>query len=76
MISLEQIQNRISEAIRQSGMTQNDIAQKLGIKQSQISCYVHGKKMPTISTLANLLAIIDADPYDILCIDEYNKPEN
>ena len=39
MIKLEQIQNRIVEAIKQSGMTQSEIARQLGVKHQQISCY-------------------------------------
>ncbi len=54
MISLIQIQKKIAEAIKQSGLTQQQISQALGINQTQISCYVHGKKMPALDTLANL----------------------
>lgn len=66
MITLEEIQKRLSEAIKQSGMTQSAIAHKLGIKQQQISCYVQGKKMPALDTFANLCAVLDVDPADIL----------
>lgn len=66
MITLEEIQKRLSEAIKQSGMTQSAIAHKLGIKQPQISCYVQGKKMPALDTFANLCAVLDVDPADIL----------
>ena len=44
MITLTQIQEKLAEVILQSGLTQSEIARKLGIKQSQNSCYVHGKK--------------------------------
>ena len=68
MITLEQIQQKLAEAIRQSGLTQTEIAQQVGIKQSQISCYLHGKKMPALDTLANLCIVLDVDPAEILCI--------
>lgn len=68
MITLNQIQAKIAEAIEQSGMTQSEIARKLGIKQPQISCYVHGKKLPALDTLANLCKILDIDANDILCL--------
>ena len=67
MITLEQIQSRIAEEIKQSGMSQSEIARKLGIKHQQISCYVRGRKMPALDTLANLCKVLDADANYILC---------
>ena len=68
MITLDQIRTRIAEAIKQSGMTQNDIATKIGVKRQQISCYLHGTKMPALDTFANLCAVLKVDANDILCI--------
>ncbi len=69
MIMLEQIQSRLAEAIENSGMSQSEIARKIGIRHQQISCYVKGQKMPALDTLANLLKILDADANYILCLD-------
>ena len=69
MIVLEDIQRRLAEAITQSGISQSELASRLGIKQQQISCYIHGKKMPALDTLANLCKILDADANYILCQD-------
>ncbi len=69
MITTEMIRERLIESIRQSGYTQTELARRLGIKQSQISCYVHGKKLPALDTLANLCKILDADANYILCLD-------
>ena len=69
MITLEQIQKRLAEIIKQSGMTQNELAKKIGIKQQQISCYINGQKMPALDTLANLCKILDVDANYILCQD-------
>ena len=68
MITLEQIQKKIAEAIRQSGLSQTEIASRLGIKQTQISCYLHGKKLPALDTFANLCEVLDVDPAYILCL--------
>ena len=65
---LVQIQERIAEAIRQSGLSQTEIASRLGIKQTQISCYLHGKKLPALDTFANLCEVLDVDPAYILCL--------
>ncbi len=69
MITLERIQMRLAEAIKQSGMTQSELAKKLGVKHQQISCYIKGQKMPAIDTLANLCKILDVDTNYILCQD-------
>lgn len=69
MITTEMIRERLIESIRQSGYTQTELARRLGIKQSQISCYVHGKKLPALDTLANLCRTLDADANYILCLD-------
>lgn len=70
MITLEQIQKRLAEAIRQSGMTQTEIAEKLGIKHQQISCYLLGKKLPALDTFANLCKLLDEDANYILCVTD------
>lgn len=67
MITLEQIQKRLAETIQQSGLTQSEIAHRLGIRPQQISCYVLGRKMPALDTLANICKILDADANYILC---------
>ena len=67
MISSVEIQQRLAEAIRQSGMTQSEIAKRLGIKHQQISCYIKGQKMPALDTFANLCKVLDVDPGYILC---------
>ncbi len=70
MITLEQIQKRLAEAIRQSGMTQTEIAEKLGVRHQQISCYLLGKKLPALDTFANLCKLLDEDANYILCVTD------
>ena len=67
MITNEQIQKRLAEAIKQSGMTQTAIANKLNISQSTIAHYLKGDIMPAIDTLANLCKLLDIDANYILC---------
>lgn len=68
MVTLQQIQIRIAEAIRQSGLKQTELAKLLGIKQQTIACYLAGKAMPALDTFANLCAVLDVDPAYILCL--------
>ena len=66
MITLQEIQKNIAEAIRTSGMTQSVLAKKLGVSRQTVSHYVKGDKLPAPDTLANLCRIPDADANDIL----------
>lgn len=68
MITLETIRNNLQTAIKESGMTQTELAKRLGIRQTQISCYLKGLKMPALDTFANLCEVLDLDANDILCI--------
>lgn len=69
MITAEQIRERIAEAIRQSGMTQTEIACKVGIKQPTIGQYLSGRAMPSLETFANLCKVLDVSADDILGIN-------
>ena len=70
MITLKDIQKRLSEVIKQSGKTQTAIAAEIGIYQSAIAQYISGRAMPALDTLANLCKVLDVDPAYILCLDD------
>lgn len=76
MITLDLIRQRLAEAIKQSGMTQNEIAAKIGVKRPQISCYLHGTKMPALDTFANLCVVLDLDANDLLCVNDYVQADS
>lgn len=73
MIVLNQIQEKIIQSIKESGLTQTELAKKLGIKQPTVGQYLSGRAMPALDTFANLCAILDLDPAEILCLNEFNK---
>ncbi|MDE5991114.1 MAG: helix-turn-helix domain-containing protein [Clostridia bacterium] len=68
MIKLEQIRIKLQDAIRQSEMTNTELARRLGVHYSVISQYLSGRSMPALETFANICAILDSDIYDVLCI--------
>ena len=70
MITLDQIQIRIAESIKQSNMTQTAIANALNIKQQTIACYLAGKAMPALDTLSNLCKLLGLDANYILCLTD------
>lgn len=72
MITLNKIQEKIAQAIKNSGLTQKVISQKLNIAQPNISHYVKGDKLPALDTFANLCAVLDLDANEILCIRDWH----
>ncbi len=70
MITLDQIRNRLIEAIKNSGISQTQLANSLQIQPTQICSYMNGRKMPALDTFANLCKVLDLDANEILCIDK------
>ncbi len=70
MITVEQIRARLVEAIRNSGLTQTELAKRVGVIQQSIAQYLSGRAMPSIETFANLCAALEVDPAYILCLSD------
>lgn len=68
MVTLDEIRKKLIEAIKQSGMTQTELAKRVGVCQQAIGQYLHQNKMPALDTFANLCAVLDVDANEILCI--------
>ena len=68
MVTLDQIRERLKEAINQSGMTKTELAKRIGVCHQAIGQYLHQNKMPALDTFANLCAVLDVDPAYILCL--------
>lgn len=66
MITLDQIRERLQKAIKNSGLTQTEIARRLNIYQTAVSQYLSGRSMPALDTFANLCVVLDIDPAEIL----------
>ena len=72
MITIEQIRIKLIEAIKQSGMTQTELAKQIGVCHQAIGQYLYQNKMPALDTFANLCVVLDIDPADILCTNAPN----
>ena len=70
MVTLAEIQQRLAEVIRQSGLTQTELARRLKVTQSSIAHYKKGDKLPALDTRANLCKILDVSPAYILCFED------
>lgn len=70
MITLEQIRTNLITAIKESGLSQTEIAHMLNIKQQAVQQYLSGRAMPALDTFANLCVVLDLDANDILCIND------
>ena len=69
-IELKMIQQRLREAIKQSGMQQKEIAVKLGVSPQTISKYMKNDIFPALDTFANLCILLDISSDDILGLSE------
>ncbi|MCI8612667.1 MAG: helix-turn-helix transcriptional regulator [Clostridia bacterium] len=70
MITINQIREKLIEAIEQSGMKKSEIARKIDVSHQAIGQYLHQNRMPALDTFANLCVVLDIDPADILCTNE------
>ncbi|MCI8420790.1 MAG: helix-turn-helix transcriptional regulator [Clostridia bacterium] len=73
MIKSNKIHQKLAEAIKNSGISQSELARRLNLSQSNISHYIKGDKMPSLETFANLCAVLDLDANDILCKNLFNQ---
>ena len=51
----------LKKEVEYKGITQNDIAEKLGIKQANISLILSGKRVPRIDTFNNIAEILNLE---------------
>lgn len=73
MVTTLDISKKLAEAIKESGLSQTEIANQIGVRQQQISCYINGKTLPALDTLSRLCSLLDLDANEILCVE---KPKN
>lgn len=70
MITLAEIQKRLRDEIKNSKLSQRQIAEKLGINPSTVSKYIRQDKFPALDTFANLCQILDVSSDDILGLNK------
>ena len=70
MITIKEIQLRLREEIKWSGVTQKELAEKLNINASTVSKYMRLDKYPSLETFANICQILDLSADEILGLKE------
>lgn len=70
MVEHSRIQAKLADAINRSGLTQTEIAKRIGVCQQAVSQYAKGERMPALTTFATLCVVLDLDANDILCVSD------
>lgn len=70
MITNEKIRARLTEAIKQSTMSQAEICRFLGIKPPTMSQYLSGRSLPALDTFANLCQVLDVSADYLLGLED------
>ena len=70
-MNLEHIQLRLREAIKQSSLTQKELANKIGVSFQTVSKYMRNNIFPALDTFAKICKVLDVKSDYILGIEEY-----
>lgn len=66
---IEEIQARLRDAIKNSGLSQKEVAQWIGVNPSTVSKYVRMEKSPSLDTFATLCRVLGISSDRILGLD-------
>ena len=70
-MELENIQKRLRESIKLSGIPQKEIAKAIGVSAQTVSKYMKLNIFPALDTLAKICKLLDVSSDYILGIKEY-----
>ena len=70
-MELTDIQLRLRECIRRSGITQKELAKKIGVSAQTVSKYMKADVFPALDTLAKLCSALDVSANYVLGLGEY-----
>ena len=70
-MNLQDIQLRLTEVIKQSNLTQKEIAKQIGVSFQTVSKYMREDIFPALDTFAKLCKLLDVKSDYILGIEEY-----
>ena len=70
-MELTDIQLRLRECIRRSGITQKELAKKIGVSAQTVSKYMKSDVFPALDTFAKLCSALDVSANYVLGLGEY-----
>ncbi len=70
-MELTDIQLRLRECIRRSGITQKELAKKIGVSAQTVSKYMKADVFPALDTFAKLCSALDVSANYVLGLGEY-----
>lgn len=68
--------SRLRAARRQAGITQRDLAARIGVSPACLSMYEHGKRLPNIETASAAAAALGIPFSRLVCDDPYSELES
>ncbi|MDE6274103.1 MAG: helix-turn-helix domain-containing protein [Clostridiales bacterium] len=71
MITLDLIQTRLRESIRNSPLSQKEIAKAIGVSPQTVSKYMKNEVFPALDTFANLCQLLDVKTDYVLGLSDY-----
>ncbi len=70
-MELTDIQLRLRECIRRSGIAQKELAKKIGVSAQTVSKYMKADVFPALDTFAKLCSALDVSANYVLGLGEY-----
>lgn len=67
---MQKIGNNIAHELRECGITQQELADEIGVNKSTISRYIHGEMMLTLKHLFNITLVLNCNIADLVNLDE------
>lgn len=72
---MKTLASNIKKAILHSGMTQREVAEKVGVTEVSMSRYVLGTRIPKAPTLARIASVLGCTPNELLNVMESDVTE-
>jgi len=71
---MKQVGERIHARAQELGLSDSELARRLGLSQSRVANYVSGKRAPDYGTLLRICAVLQVTPNDLLGVGQPHAP--
>lgn len=69
---MEKFNERLVECLKNSGMSQLELAKRIGMSQSVVNNYCTGKREPTLSVLVEICKTLNESADYLLGLDDWH----